>query len=209
VNFKKHICIYIFITCLALYYLAGCSWINKDVSLVGKIDWEQHRHALSQIERWELSGRLGLQSEKESVSAQVYWQHYNIDDYFAEISGPLGLGTVHVSQTPYILEIDLPDGKQIKSENAAYAVYELTGWKVPLKGLQNWVKGIPTPDYTGDVILNKNNLLKSLQQYGWTINLDHYMKPAKSNFYFPGRIKFTQGTVKGTLIIKSWIISED
>ena len=69
------------IGCLAL--LSGCAGLTSHETLSGQgnpAQWQTHKAQASQLNGWQISGKVGIRSPRESGSATLFWLQRQ--DYF-------------------------------------------------------------------------------------------------------------------------------
>ena len=84
-----------FIALGILLTLSGCSYFSSQEQLSGSGQpsaWQAHKQQLTPIDAWQINGKLGIRSAKDSGSAVLFWLQRQ--DYFdIHLSGPLGQGS--------------------------------------------------------------------------------------------------------------------
>ncbi len=149
--------------------------------------------------RWELSGKIGITTPKESLAGFIRWQQ-NQDNFNIYVSGPLGLGNMHIQGNQQYAT--LTQGGKILSGVPSALFYEQLGWQFPIKNLPYWLQGKPAPFTQANSKLNDDGKLALLKQDNWTIEYLRYHPYYK----LPSRIKIKQGKWKFLLVIKHWNI---
>ncbi|MCP5162829.1 MAG: outer membrane lipoprotein LolB [Hahellaceae bacterium] len=189
-----------------MLWLAACSQISTmPVShpAQNSQSWDQHAEQLNNLQHWEVSGKIGVKTADASQSAvinrwQQFGEHYEID----LSSSLLGLGNVKLEGTNQFLIIMASGEQPVLSNDPEQLLLEQTHWRLPIKSLPFWVKGLPSPDSPADFTLDSANRLATLSQANWTIRYQDYT--VIDNLSLPSKLVITQGSNKITLIIKSW-----
>ena len=74
--------------------LAGCAGLGPQESVEGPgnvEDWKAHKAHISEIDGWQISGKIGIQAPQDSGSGTLFWLQRQ--GYFdIRLSGPLGRG---------------------------------------------------------------------------------------------------------------------
>ena len=81
---------------IVLLLMSACASTGRHIGN-GSVDeiWQARLQQLNTLDHWELKGRIGFVSERESGSASLYWQQ-NQDEYELKIVAPLGMGSLVV-----------------------------------------------------------------------------------------------------------------
>ncbi|MEE8607300.1 MAG: outer membrane lipoprotein LolB, partial [Nitrospiraceae bacterium] len=74
-------------------------------------------------------------------------------------------------------------------------LFDTTGWRLPLDGLNYWVLGLPVPDTPGTQALDRSGRLKSLDQLGWQVRFLRYRRHGV--YEFPSKL-FIRRQANGT-----------
>lgn len=153
--------------------LASCASLSEQV-LHQPADWDQRLAHQRQIDSWIIKARLGIQTEYEGGSFDVYWQQL-VDAYDIRLIAPLGQGAVQISGDNTGVTIDLADGQSEYSDDAEALFASMTGMSLPVAGLQDWLRGMPIE---GEKIQraswNEQGQLYKLEQSGWRIEMNRY-----------------------------------
>ncbi len=128
---------------------------------------------LAALERWELKGRLGLQSGDKSGQASVVWARRE-RDYRINLYGPFGGGLLVLTQGAQGAELRDTKKNTHTGVSAEDVLYETTGWRIPLEDLKYWVVGLPVPDLPRDLRLDAWGRLQTLRQGGWEVRFLEY-----------------------------------
>src|ERR1700712_4214416 len=82
--------------------LAGCAGIGSREALQGQgtpQQWSLHKAQLSQIDGWQINGKVGIRAPKDSGSGTLFWLQRQ-DYYDIRLSGPLGRGAARLTGRP-------------------------------------------------------------------------------------------------------------
>ncbi|WP_313210632.1 lipoprotein insertase outer membrane protein LolB, partial [Stutzerimonas nitrititolerans] len=89
------------VPCLMLL-LAGCAGLGPRESVEGSgnsQDWATHKEQVSEIDGWQISGKIGIRAPQESGSGTLFWLQRQ--EYFdIRLSGPLGRGATRLTGRP-------------------------------------------------------------------------------------------------------------
>ncbi|MEE9452220.1 MAG: lipoprotein insertase outer membrane protein LolB [Gammaproteobacteria bacterium] len=194
-----------------LFVISACSSVPKEKPVLEPqteveqvVTLEQKQQQLSQIQRWNIRGKVGLQSADDNGTASLDWQQLN-NDYEINLSGPLGAGNIQISG-------DLNGNSTlVTAKNETYIastaedlLLDYAGLAMPISSLYYWVRGLPVPNVEADTQFDKDLNLSSLQQQGWTVQYQRYSLVSGINL--PSRIDVYNQDYKIKIAINRWKI---
>ena len=160
--------------------LASCASMNQIVEEKKQLDkvpvnWVGEQEQRRNISKWEVRGRLGVQSEYNGGSLDIIWKQAG-DNFSMRLIAPLGAGSYLIRGDKTSAEIRFPDGKK-KIINSIDEIFSSTfEVDLPASALIDWVRGIPTNALTLEKInWNEQGLMKYAEQSGWNINISKYV----------------------------------
>lgn len=168
--------------------------------------WAATQHQRQQINAWSIEGKLGIQTENNGGSFDLYWSQ--IDNQFnIRLLAPLGQGTILVDGNHEAVKIRSRKGVQYAQDVEALLANEF-GVSVPVKGLQDWLRGLPITDKTlSDQQWDTEGNLQHLQQDGWSVEMKSYRQVASTSLphkFYIGRADHPELDIR--LIIRQWNI---
>ena len=164
----RHLLIYSLIS-----ILAACASISEQV-LDSPADWEQRVQRQQQITDWTIRARLGVQTETEGGSFDVFWQQL-ADAYDIRLIAPMGQGAVHIDGDNGGVTISLADGQTEYSHETDALFTSMTGLSLPVNGLQDWLRGMPIQgEEIHSISWNENGQLYKIEQSGWRVEMNRY-----------------------------------
>ncbi len=185
--------------------LASCASITEQV-LDRPQDWEARLQQHQQIEDWTIRARLGVQSETDGGSFDVFWQQV-ADAYEIRLIAPMGQGAVLINGDSNGVKISLADGRTEYSNDADALFLAMTGLSLPVNGLQDWLRGMPIQ---GEEIqyISWNDLgqLYKFEQRGWQVEMNRYKTVADYElphaFYLE---REDQPELSVRLLVREWL----
>jgi outer membrane lipoprotein LolB len=117
---------------------------------------------------FDLAGRLAARYGEESFTGNIAWRHAEDFDEML-ITTPLGQGVARIVR----------EGDQVTLTTAE----QVLGFRLPLGGLADWVRGRPSPD---------------LEQRGWKVEYQEYAGE------LPSRLRLLYPGIELRLIISRW-----
>jgi outer membrane lipoprotein LolB len=153
--------------------LASCASVSEQVSQQ-PADWETRLQQHQQINDWAIKARLGVQTEFEGGSFDVFWQQL-ADVYEIRLIAPMGQGAVHIAGDNGGVTISLADGQTEYSQDADALFASMTGLSLPMSGLQDWLRGMPIQgEAIQNISWNEHGQLYKLEQRGWRVEMARY-----------------------------------
>lgn len=184
---------------ICLLSLNGCVNSAQDTP---KISITSRKQYLSQMQHWEICGRLGLRSKDDGHNMSIDWQQ-NKDYYRLHLFSPLATDTATIVGRPGKVILTTSDGQRHEATTPENLVYQQLGWNLPFSGLSYWMKGVHAPHSAPTAIkYDAYNQLIFLQQDGWNIEYDKYI--VYQNITLPEKITLTNKDLKIKILINSW-----
>lgn len=191
---------------LAVSMLAACSSAQKidpEVSFDRKPQlWLEHQIVINGINSWNINGRLGVKNEKESGTATLLWEQA-FASYELRVLAPLGQGTYILKGSRDGVVMQGPKDEFKMAQTAEQLLYEELGWKVHLRGLRYWVRGIPEPHMIySDLVLDEQGRLMNMKQSGFDITVLRY--GLHNGISLPEKLTIKSDFIQLKLVIKNW-----
>ena len=184
--------------------LTGCAGLGPQESVEGPgniEDWKAHKAHISEIDGWQISGKIGIQAPQDSGSGTLFWLQRQ--GYFdIRLSGPLGRGATRLTGRPDAVALEVAGQGRFEADSPEALVESQLGWQLPVSHLLYWVRGLPAPDSRSRIALDPNGRLASLQQDGWDVQYLGYTE--EDGYTLPNRIKLAGRDLKITLVVKDW-----
>jgi len=168
--------------------------------------WAERQRVFAQMQRWQLNGRVGLQLRDQSWSFGLDWTQQGNNSYAMNINNPLTGGLMAtVLDTGSQVTLKAADGKVYQDTDAERLLARQLKMSLPLKNLQYWARGVPSPGVEVDAVkLDAHGRPTQLQQAGWVIAYPAYQ--GEGSQALPDKILLEQAAerVKAKLVAKQW-----
>ncbi|MEH6568256.1 MAG: lipoprotein insertase outer membrane protein LolB [Halioglobus sp.] len=179
--------------------MTGCSTQPNQTS--ADEDWKERSAKLQRLEVWHADGKVALRKADHSESVSLSWtQRNNHTDL--NLSGPLGLGATKISSDGKTLEINKAGTSSSYDISSPEMIAKETGWDLPLQALQHWLKGVPAPSGNIQKLEVEKGLLKTLEQFGWTITYQNYGQFGP--YTLPTNLQIERSNSRARLIVRNW-----
>ena len=167
--------------------LAGCAALQEqpDVPLVG--------------DAFALAGRVSVKYAAEAASGKLAWQHDAAGDDML-ISTPLGQGIARIVRRDGAVTLTTSENKAFRASDAESLTQQVLGWRLPLTGLPDWVRGRVSPGSPAETRRDATGLLTELRQAGWLVEFLDY----RSGGTLPSRLRLSREDLEIRLAIDSW-----
>lgn len=119
-----------------------------------------------------------------------------------QLSGPLGIGGLHVVADGATLDVETSQGQRLASDEARAELEEKLGFEPPLASLRYWLLGVPDPGRPAIETVGTDQRLAALVQDGWQIAYTAYLEA--DGYALPQRLSMRRGDVRVRLIVDRW-----
>ncbi|MCY1417162.1 Outer-membrane lipoprotein LolB [compost metagenome] len=197
--FLRHVITFSLIT-----LLAGCAAFGPREALEGTgnpAQWRDHKAQLSQLDGWQINGKVGIRAPKDSGSGTLFWLQRQ-DYYDIRLSGPLGRGAARLTGRPGQVVLEVANQGRFEAPSPEDLLEAQLGWKLPVSNLVWWVRGLPSPDSKSRLTLDRDSRLANLEQDGWTVEYLNYTE--QKGYWLPERLKLHGRDLDVTLVVKDW-----
>src|SRR5450759_944976 len=109
--------------------LAGCAAVEEQPAPAGPIG-----------DAFYLSGRVSVKYGAEAASGKIAWQHDAVSDDLL-FSTPLGQGVARIVRRDALVSLTTSDQKVYRAGDVETLTEQVLGWRLPLTGLPDWVRG--------------------------------------------------------------------
>ncbi len=150
---------------------------------------------------FELEGRAAVRYGSEGGSTRIIWRHgFNTDD--VQINGPLGQGIARISRNDTLVVLRTAEGQEFRAADAESLTESVLGWRLPLTGLADWVRGRPVANRPSRVERDAQGRVSEIFQDEWQINYPAWNEsiPARITLFREGE----KGRIELRLVIDRW-----
>ncbi|MCF1428478.1 MAG: lipoprotein insertase outer membrane protein LolB [Shewanella sp.] len=118
---------------LLVNLLAAC--VSKPELPLISVDIQDPANAYA----WEITGKILVKTADDKVSASLYWLHAPMRDDM-RLTSMLGTSLLSMTVTPVQTSLTA-DGKTYRDDDPEPLLQRLSGWRVPVTQLPNWLTG--------------------------------------------------------------------
>jgi len=145
---------------------------------------------------FELNGRIAVRFRDEASSGGVSWRH-RADGDEVLLTNPMGQGVARIVREGGIVTLTTADGKAHRAADAEALTESVLGFRLPLAGLAEWVRGRAAPG-PAKARVSPEGRLERLEQAGWAID---YLEHAEG---LPARLRLAYPGIDIRLAIDAW-----
>jgi outer membrane lipoprotein LolB len=150
-----------------------------------------------EVVEFELLGRIAARYGKEAFTGNVHWRHAGGGDEML-ISTPLGQGVARIVREGDAVQLTTADGKEFRAPDSESLTERTLGFRLPLEGLADWVRGQPSPGAPAQIDKGPDGKLRSLEQRGWKVDYLEYEAER------PSLIRLAYQGIELRLAISEW-----
>lgn len=172
---------------LSLIWLAGCAVTPAPVGV----------EPVPYLAGWSLTGRLGIQTEAQTLSGNLDWRHLPDSDVLV-LATPLGQGVARIERRFNEVMLDRPNQPLLRAPDAETLTRDTLGYALPLGGLIWWVQAQPDPARPSEVTRDDAGRIVRISQDGWTVD---YLQYAENR---PRKLSLARDTLELRLVIDTW-----
>jgi outer membrane lipoprotein LolB len=170
------------------------------------LDYDQRRRALESVERWEMRGRLAVDTGERAFQGSFNWRQSS-ERLDLTVRGPLGNGVLRVTGTPRALTVTAR-GETRALTDPETELSALLGWWLPVGSLPAWLLGRADDGFRATTEIKPDGTLGALDQRLWRVTYPTYQLTsatgAASGVLIPRRIELAHGALELRLTIDEW-----
>ena len=163
---------------------------------------DARRDALTE---WNLSGRIAVSNGDRGGSGRIDWQQ-RAGGYTISLSAPVTRQSWQLSGNDRGARLEGVAGGPREDADVEQLLLSSTGWNIPVRALQDWVRGIPAPvqEFGPEKQVYSGALPARLEQAGWSIDFQEWHPAGPDRPELPRRIVARRGDASVKLVIDEW-----
>lgn len=147
---------------------------------------------------FELAGRIAVRYRDDAGTGNIAWRHGARSDEML-LTTPFGQGVARLVRMETEITLTTQDGREYRAADAEALTEQVLGFRLPLVGLAEWVRGRPAPAPAPTrQRADAAGRLAELDQAGWRIEYQEYQGS------LPSRLKLSFPGVELRLAISEW-----
>ena len=164
--------------------------------------WDLRQEALIELDSWEFQGRIAVKAGEKGFNGKFNWTQTG-DEFYATISGPLGIGTVKIEGDGRVVFLTDKGGTRTILQNPETELYYRYGWTIPINSLRYWALGIENPSVEAKAEVDEFGRLISLQQNDWVLKISRYRESAGQEM--PRNLMASNLDTRVRMVIEKWM----
>jgi outer membrane lipoprotein LolB len=158
------------------------------------------------LAEWNLSGRIAVSNGDRGGTGRIDWRQ-EAGGYTISLSAPVTRQSWQLSGNDRGARLEGIAGGPREDVDVEQLLLSATGWNIPVRALQDWVRGIPAPaaEFGPEKHVYSGSLPASLEQAGWTIEYQEWHPAGADGSQLPRRIVARSGDASVKLMIDEWI----
>ncbi len=200
---------------LSLFMLSSCSTISVRQAGVKKPvvsssskqnQWKKRQLLVAKKAAWNLNSKVALRYRADHWNFGLSWLQQSANQYVMQIKNPVtGALLAKLSRKNNAVSLLSNDGRVYKDTDEERLLKRQTGVKLPLKGMQYWMRGLTSPLYKVDkLVLDSRGRPQVLHQAGWKINYSNYVNNSFDAMPRKVVIMRDKDNVYMKVIVKKW-----
>lgn len=139
--------------------------------------WKKRQQVVAKKSVWNLNSKIALRYRADHWNFGLRWIQQSATQYVMQIKNPVTGGLLaKINRNNKKVYFLADDGKTYHDTDEERLLVRKTGVKLPIKGMQHWVRGLASPLYKVDkVVLDSKGRAQILVQAGWKISYSRYI----------------------------------
>ncbi|CAA6814634.1 MAG: Outer-membrane lipoprotein LolB [uncultured Thiotrichaceae bacterium] len=191
--------------------LAGCSNPPQQGAVLDNAAkqqlWKKRVQTLSNQQSWKLLGRASVTYRDENYPFGLDWQQQNANSHQLLIRHPVTQSQLAklVSNNSKVT-LTTNKGAVLRDSSADRLIEQQLRVKIPVDGMQSWVRGLAAPQYpVTHIVLDNFGRPTTIEQAGWSVRYAAYK--GASTAAMPSSIVISRSqpqNVRVKVRVKSW-----
>lgn len=153
-----------------LFFFSGCAAPLHKSTAVNTIVIEPAAGAAEmKPAAFRLIGRVSVTGGKDSFSGGVQWHHADTSDEILLLS-PLGQAVAQIQRNPEGVYLTTSGQETFYASDVETLTERVLGWRLPLMGLQYWVRSVNSPATVSEVDMDIDGTVVAMRQDGWEMS---------------------------------------
>lgn len=186
---------------LAVSLLAGGCAVQPPVPPADDSAWLAHRARIDQLSEWQLQGRVAIRNAEDGWHAAFDWQQQG-RQYRLRLRGPFGQGALELRGDDSGVWLQRQDQAPVHARSVEQLLEQETGWRLPVLGLQDWLRGVPVDGRPAVLAWDDRGLLQSVRQDGWQIDYTRY--DTVGGQQLPDRLQLQRDDLHVKVVVDQW-----
>ena len=152
---------------------------------------------------FEFIGRVLVKNEDKGFSGGVRWSHISTVDNINLLS-PFGQVVAEIKSNESAALLTTSEQRTYRATNVENLTKKVLGWRLPILGLQYWVRGVNSPKTKSEIDRDADGRIIGIRQDGWTIIYTSYFPSQLIKTERPRVLVLKRSNLKIKLVIDNW-----
>ncbi|GAB3360768.1 lipoprotein insertase outer membrane protein LolB [Lysobacter tyrosinilyticus] len=160
------------------------------------------------VHDWGLEGRIAVSNGERGGSGRIDWQQ-RAGGYTIALSAPVTRQSWQLIGDDRGARLEGIAGGPREDADVELLLLRSTGWNIPVRALQDWVRGIGAVAHEygqAKIVYGPGGVPAKLEQAGWSIEYEEWHAATTERPQLPRRIVARNGNASVKLIIDSWAL---
>lgn len=157
--------------------------------------------SIAEVKPLDIAGRISVRQGRDGQTGSLRW-HFDPPNHDIRVLSPLGQTVARIVEDAQGVTLTTSDKQRVQAKDPDALVEAALGWRLPLKGLQHWVLGLPAPGSTAKTERGDDNRVARILQDNWEISYARYQLVQGTEL--PGRIVLKRDNIEVRLFVDSW-----
>ncbi|HET7269087.1 MAG TPA: lipoprotein insertase outer membrane protein LolB [Oleiagrimonas sp.] len=156
-------------------------------------------------DHWKLRAHLGVSDGEHGGSGTLIWEQDG-ERFSFTVRAPITGRSFRLTGGPDGAKLEGLDRGTVRGPDAQTLLAQVLGWRVPVKPLHDWVRGVRAGGADADAVLRfgGNGLPSVLKQDGWTIEYRGWY--TNTSPALPRKVYAAHGDYHVRLSIRRWTL---
>ena len=192
--------LYPFVLCICSFLVGCASFVFKPPVVETSII---ETGGFTSSVNFELKGRVSAKGGNKGFAGGVRWSHTGTDDNIHLLS-PFGQIVAEIESSKDIVLLTTSEQKIYRATNVENLTKQVLGWRLPILGLQYWVRGVNSPKTKSEVDRDADGRIIGIRQDGWAITYTDYFPSQLIQTERPRVLVLNRSDLKIKLVIDNW-----
>ena len=152
---------------------------------------------------FEFMGRVLVKEGNNGFSGGVRWSHTSTVDNLHLLS-LFGQVVAEIKSSEGAALLTTSEQRVYRATNVENLTKQVLGWKLPILGLQYWVRGVNGPKTKSEIDRDADGRIIGIRQDGWAITYTSYFPSQLIKTEQPRVLVLKRSNLKIKLVIDNW-----
>ena len=148
-------------------------------------------------------GRVLVKGGDKGFSGGIRWSHDNTVDNIHLLS-PFGQVVAEIKSSEGVALLTTSEQRIYRATNVENLIKKVLGWRLPILGLQYWVRGVNAPKTESEIDRDADGRIIGIRQDGWMIIYTSYFPSKLIKTERPRVLVLERSNLKIKLVIDNW-----